>query len=92
MDKAHDTVDSSAHVVRGESPDEVVKRTRCRTNAEEKWYFNEDEYEARDAAEDISPEFPKQYDSDVSGYLQTYDAKDDDKGDVEQIRDPQSNA
>jgi hypothetical protein len=45
LDDRHDEVDSSAHIVCRESPHEGVKLRRCRADAHEEWYFNEDNEE-----------------------------------------------
>lgn len=54
MNKAHDTVDGSTHVICRKSPDEVVECAGRRADAEEKWYFNEDEYKTGNAAKKLA--------------------------------------
>lgn len=55
MDKAHDAINASTHVIRGKSPDEFVKGAGRRADTEEKGYFNKNEYETRDATKKLVP-------------------------------------
>ena len=56
LDQAHDSVDDSAHVIRRESSNEVVKGWGSWANAKEYRYFHEYEGEARESAPNLAAE------------------------------------
>jgi len=91
LNKAHDTVDASTHVICRKSPDELVECAGRRADTEEKWYFNEDENETGNAAKKLATAITTLLGV-AKQSSQANDAEDDNKGDVEQVRDPKSNA
>lgn len=59
LNKAHNTIDASAHVICRKSPDELVECAGRRADTEEKGYFNEDEYDTGNAAERLTTAITK---------------------------------